>query len=362
MTVYPKIPSIKKIKGTLFITFNNTEYHFDCNSCTMVRADGTELKRAPTYWHGAMQNDYWGQNNDDYCNPWYRLFKNCYHDVKNYMPTRKAVEMMEVFISAGMEERELRDSVWAIAHYDEKFSCSDLAKAYKVLKDRDEGCVYLSHICSYLREQEIFNAYGTDIDRTEEQLLRSLHGSFKHKNVKKVLQAFRNEIKDLGEILNYEGFFKKYLRLVELFEGEEVETHRVLDHYRRLAINYKIQRRELEFKEFAKRYDKVKNLAFEDERYKVIIPTCAQDFINEGNNNRNCVGGYVDNVLNGYKYVCFIRDKQDLEKSLVTCDIYASTLRINQFLLRSNYEVTQKALPELYAFRDKFQNWLDLLR
>ena len=358
MAIYPKIPSIKKIKGTLFITFNNEEYHFDCNSCKMVRADGTELKRAPTYWHGAIQNDYWGQNNDDYCNPWYRLFKNCYHDIKNYTPTRKAIEMMEVLISAGMEERELRESVWTIAHYDEKFSCSDLAKAYKLLKNEDNGCVYLSGICAYLHEQEIINSYGADLDRTENRLIQSLHAQFEHKNVKRALQAFRNEVKDLGEILSYESFFRKYLRLVEMFEGEEVETHRVLDHYRRLNINYKVRQRELEIKEFSKRYEKVKNLAFEDENFMVVIPKSAQDFIDEGNNNRNCVGGYVDSVLNGNKYVCFIRDKQSPEKSLVTCDIYTGSLRINQYLLRSNYEVSAKNYPELRAFKDKFQDWL----
>lgn len=59
----------------------------------------------------------------------------------------------------------------------------------------------------------------------------------------------------------------------------------------------------------------------EDENLKIVIPTCKEDFQEEGRNNHNCVGGsYFDKMLQENCVVVFLRQKEDLSKSYCTVE------------------------------------------
>lgn len=54
--------------------------------------------------------------------------------------------------------------------------------------------------------------------------------------------------------------------------------------------------------------------------YKVVVPQCAMDLIIEGQNQNNCVGSYYnDDINDNSKLVYFLRDKNDINKSVITC-------------------------------------------
>lgn len=78
-----------------------------------------------------------------------------------------------------------------------------------------------------------------------------------------------------------------------------------------------------------------KALHFENDKYCVVFPTCGNDLVQEGIKQSNCVGGYVDRVVNGNTYVVFVRDKSNVNKSLITCEVSLAG-RINQFFLAYN--------------------------
>ena len=77
-------------------------------------------------------------------------------------------------------------------------------------------------------------------------------------------------------------------------------------------------------KEFTKLVAKLaKKYAFEDEDYKIILPTCKQDFINEGQTQHICVGsaGYFDKMLKGQTVVMFLRRAKEPDKPFCTVEI-----------------------------------------
>lgn len=97
-----------------------------------------------------------------------------------------------------------------------------------------------------------------------------------------------------------------------------------------------------------------KALAFEDDTFKVIIPTTNAELVAEGENQHNCVGGYGERVAEGRRYVVFIRRKSDPTKAYITCDIYTDGT-ICQYLTKYNYGVHD---ADAVAFKTAYQNHL----
>lgn len=52
----------------------------------------------------------------------------------------------------------------------------------------------------------------------------------------------------------------------------------------------------------------------------VVFPRCEADFINEGNQQHNCVGSYPRHVRNGDCIIFFIRNKENPDKSFITAE------------------------------------------
>lgn len=67
--------------------------------------------------------------------------------------------------------------------------------------------------------------------------------------------------------------------------------------------------------------DKYKNLGYKTKNYSIILPKTSIDIIDEGINQSHCVGSYVDRVAKNESLILFMRDTNDLEKSLITIEI-----------------------------------------
>ena len=69
-------------------------------------------------------------------------------------------------------------------------------------------------------------------------------------------------------------------------------------------------------------YEKYPMLNFGNENFTVIIPETTKDFENEANAQQNCVYSiYFPYVLKGNTNVVFIRRKDDINNSLITCEV-----------------------------------------
>ena len=141
----------------------------------------------------------------------------------------------------------------------------------------------------------------------------------------------------------------------------------------RLASSY-IAEQEIRHKELYKSYlNKVK---YEDENFTMILPTTAEELEKEGRAQGNCVGGYYRYIADMQRIIVFIRDKKNVDKPLVTCDITINddkSLHINQYLLSHKYIVTAdipiydtynrdistEVRKNLLIFKENFQKHLD---
>lgn len=65
----------------------------------------------------------------------------------------------------------------------------------------------------------------------------------------------------------------------------------------------------------------------EDDKFKLILPTCKGDLVKEGQQQHNCVGGsYFDSMISGKCVIAFLRKKEDLNKSFCTVEFSSSGL------------------------------------
>lgn len=189
--------------------------------------------------------------------------------------------------------------------------------------------------------------------------------------------ATPKQIRVIAKALTYGGIYRAFTRgalgyhtmktvlrdYISKCNALEIEMNAIdlINHYGLVCEMYSLRKDEMTSKALKQIKDNNPILQFEFGDYKVVVPTTVEEFKREGENNRNCVGGYVNYVAKGNRFVVFVRHKDSLDESLVTCDIMRSGT-INQFHTFSNNYVTETSNPALYAFKEAYQahllaNW-----
>jgi hypothetical protein len=57
-----------------------------------------------------------------------------------------------------------------------------------------------------------------------------------------------------------------------------------------------------------------------NDEYVIVVPQTIEDLITEGNKQNNCVGHYYNSsIIRGENYIYFIRNKNNVRKSYITC-------------------------------------------
>ncbi|EIZ2776448.1 PcfJ domain-containing protein, partial [Listeria monocytogenes] len=110
-----------------------------------------------------------------------------------------------------------------------------------------------------------------------------------------------------------------------------------------------------EEKKYKGRFKKIKNYGKVVDNYAFIVPREVIDIVKEGKNLHHCVGGagYIEQHIEGKTTIIFVRDKQDLEKSLYTLEYKNG--QINQLRGKHNCEPT----PDVQEAANK---WAELLK
>lgn len=98
--------------------------------------------------------------------------------------------------------------------------------------------------------------------------------------------------------------------------------------------------------------EKIKSLAvvlsfnrYEDDEYVIYPATSIQDLIEESKQQKNCVRTYCKRVANNESQIYFMRKKSELEKSLVTIEVYKN--RIIQARIKYNELPSQELMDIL---------------
>lgn len=132
---------------------------------------------------------------------------------------------------------------------------------------------------------------------------------------------------------------------VNNFMREYIETHNI----------YLLKKKEFDDKKMANSYARQgKAWEFSFGNYVVSIPKTAQEIVDEGKNMHHCVGSYVNSVVGGSTYICFIRHKDTPNKCYITCEVGLSGT-IKQYYLAYDHLIST---DEDVAFREAFRKHL----
>ena len=109
----------------------------------------------------------------------------------------------------------------------------------------------------------------------------------------------------------------------------------------------------------------LKNLAFENDKYKIIIPQTEKEFEAEAKAQQNCVyTTYFPDLVNNINpemRIVFLREKENINKSFVTVEIRLNTNdKINQALKRFNKDIYTDE-TDLIAFIEEYKQHLNSL-
>ena len=124
-----------------------------------------------------------------------------------------------------------------------------------------------------------------------------------------------------------------YIERCRLIEKVPLKVNNFMREYCETENEYKLRKTEFDNKSMANNYAKhAKAWEFEYGDYKIVLPTCGQDIVTEGNRMHHCVGSYVDRVVRGDTYICFVRHKDAPDDCYITCQVYTDGT-IGQYFL-----------------------------
>ena len=151
-----------------------------------------------------------------------------------------------------------------------------------------------------------------------------------------------------GQLQNYIDYCRKMGKIPQ-------KTNNFMREYVETKKDYELYKTKFDTELMRKSYAKHSAAwEFEYGDYKVVIPTTPKDIIDEGRNMCHCVGGYVDRVVDGREYICFIRHKDTPDKCYITCEVYDDG-RIGQYFLAHDRYISTVEDKE---FRIAFANHL----
>jgi hypothetical protein len=130
----------------------------------------------------------------------------------------------------------------------------------------------------------------------------------------------------------------QYIEYCRLLDKTPQKVNNFMREYCETKKEYILRKTEFDNKKMALNYAKHSEAwEFEYGDFKIVIPTTAQDIVTEGNRMHHCVGSYVDRVINGDTYICFVRRKDTPNECYITCQVRTSGCIGQYFLAYDNY-------------------------
>lgn len=154
-----------------------------------------------------------------------------------------------------------------------------------------------------------------------------------------------NELYAQGiDSIDYEVYnnYRDYLTMYsEMYDGKvkvKYPKHLKTDHDK-LVMKYNLWKRykdDLAILEITKEHQ---DLEYKGREYSIIIPQTSADIIDEGVQQCNCVGSYIERVAQGNTFVCFMRKNTDPDHSYVTIEVKnGNVCQVKGFANRVTYK------------------------
>jgi hypothetical protein len=156
-------------------------------------------------------------------------------------------------------------------------------------------------------------------------------------------EALDNFYSVVGELLDYCNMMSKISPKYEKYPKNFLTTHKIATrNYNRLIQQFI----EEDFKKVINF-----NLEYTYNNYKIIYPKTTQDIKDEAVQQNHCVASYIQNVIDGKTHILFLRDKENLEKSLVTLEV--KNYKVVQAKGKFNRDVTKEEQFIINKYNEK---------
>jgi hypothetical protein len=189
-----------------------------------------------------------------------------------------------------------------------------------------------------------------------DKISSQLHATNNDKTLRLAYQWWKSE-GEWGSRDSYYGFATQVLQFLNKaavlsYTPQKLHFYR---QFTQVSIAYELYKEEHDKTLLTEWYAKF-NLRFSNNLFEVVIPQSKQDFVDEAANQNNCVfRTYYPKVIDHETLVVFIRRKEDINNSFITCEIDPNNGQIIQYLKQFNARPTNKNSLD---FRILYQTFL----
>ena len=234
-------------------------------------------------------------------------------------------------------------------------------KFVKFIKENPDGTIQTFY--NELIKQNWLAKYNIEIDEhfTENMYFVLSRSNFTEEQTRYAIYQFR---KGLYDFLDYNysnnsiSLLANYFRYCDLLEMEYEKTD-FIRAYNNAKKNYEFRKTEIDNARLRKvQLNKEKALYFSHGNLETIIPTTTEEFFEEAEMQSNCVARlYLPKVLDEVTNIVFIRKKDDMEHSYITCEVRNG--RIYQYLGRHNKGMYDEESTNFYNLYEEHlsKNW-----
>lgn len=336
-----------KERNFIIITLDgaSADYRLDINSGVFYGMKGSPIKTCPRKGEICGLFPYW--RNDNGTNLGYALRK-MFSDYKptefhQYTQYLMAADKLD---SAGIPLLTLSDKNLIFASENIK-----LLVAY--LKEVPANDFSMGDFKAFAEFEKVRNSLGTLADQLTAEMY---HAIISHiPSVTKEELAVCTYYLTKGKLWEYENHnirkLTNYIDWCRLMDKKPEKVSNFMREYVETHKTYELRKTEFNDKKLRYNYEKqAKAWEFEYGNYQIVIPTCGQDIVLEGQLMHHCVGGYVNNVIENSCYICFVRNKADLSAPYITCQVYTDG-EIGQYFLAYDKYISKE---EDKVFRQVF--------
>ena len=232
--------------------------------------------------------------------------------------------------------------------------CDVEIEAYKFFSDLYELEPFSKECLQYLREKNFLSNLGLTYGRHKlgygwayGRFLNIL--KYDGLTIKKVVSHYYCSdfykktslvVNDINSFSSYLQTLEDLLKMCELLNISylplSTNVKEVHDKVVKAFNNFKDKEKSNSLYAIAKAYSK---FIPENDKYKIVIPSSVEEFVDEGMQQHNCVASYIQSVIDNKCMVFFIRDKENPNKSFVTAELCNG--EIVQIFLKNNQSLTR---------------------
>lgn len=153
------------------------------------------------------------------------------------------------------------------------------------------------------------------------------------------------------------GLVRNYYKKCHAMYGQVKIQPNILSNYAHILYLYE-EYSKTHYDEILQKMNDVSALYFQSGNYMVRPLLTKKDFHDEATYQNNCVERlYMNKVYSGYTHVVVVRNVNNPDTPLVTCEV-SNDGEIIQYLGRFNSSIRSADTPELYNFRTLYQSHL----